>query len=152
MISFLHIAQTLKGSCSILRKKLVFLRRISLSSPTVSLTHRWLVLSLLMKTSHALDRVSISSLFLPQTLFATLVHSMKEHEKELVALCRLAPQLDFWRILICHARTNIATKSLKRVWLFSPNHSLWQSSSFQHSTRGKNSYRSLFPRKSSFYV
>lgn len=66
--------------------------------------------------------------FLPQTLYATLVHSEKQHGKELVALCRLASQLEFWRILICHARIHIAIKSVVRVWHFSPYHSLWQNS------------------------
>lgn len=71
--------QTLKGSCSILGKELMSLRRISLSSPAVSLTFGWLLPSLWMKASHASEGIFISSLFSLHSLCAILVNSVKEH-------------------------------------------------------------------------
>ena len=80
-------AETLEGACSILGKGLLSRGRVSLRSPTIALTFLWLLPSFLMAAPRAPNRVSASSLFLPQALGAALVNSVKEA----MALCKLTP-------------------------------------------------------------
>lgn len=98
------------------RANLVSPRRVSLSSPTISLTFRWQLPFLFLKAPHV-SKGNYQYSFHP-TDYVPLLWFMKQHGRELVAFCRRNLQLGFLMILICHISIYMAIKSLINLAIF----------------------------------